>query len=69
MNHIVRALGGVGVTAAPGEVYVALERAIVDAFGWPAIGIHEMGGSANEVGETGRPAFSPISGIPLLSEA
>lgn len=39
----VRALGGVGVTTAPGEVYVALERAIVDGFGWPAIGIHEMG--------------------------
>ncbi len=39
----VRALGGVGVTTAPGEVYVALERAIVDGFGWPSIGIHEMG--------------------------
>lgn len=39
----VKALGGVGVTTAPGEVYVALERAIVDGFGWPAIGIHEMG--------------------------
>ncbi len=39
----VRALGGVGVTTAPGEVYVALERAIVDGFGWPSIGVHEMG--------------------------
>lgn len=39
----VKALGGVGVTTAPGEVYVALERAIVDGFGWPSIGIHEMG--------------------------
>ncbi len=39
----VKALGGVGVTTAPGEVYVALERAIVDGFGWPAIGMHEMG--------------------------
>lgn len=39
----VRALGGVSVTTAPGEVYVALERAIVDGFGWPAIGIREMG--------------------------
>jgi len=39
----VRALGGVGVTTSPGEVYVALERGIVDGFGWPSIGIHEMG--------------------------
>jgi TRAP-type C4-dicarboxylate transport system substrate-binding protein len=39
----VSALGGVGVTTAPGEVYVALERAIVDGFGWPSIGVHEMG--------------------------
>ena len=39
----VKALGGVGVTTAPGEVYVALERAIVDGFGWPSIGMHEMG--------------------------
>ena len=39
----VRALGGVSVTTAPGEVYVALERAIVDGFGWPSIGIYEMG--------------------------
>lgn len=39
----VTALGGVGITTAPGEVYVALERAIVDGFGWPSIGIHEMG--------------------------
>jgi len=39
----VKALGGVSVTTAPGEVYVALERAIVDGFGWPSIGIHEMG--------------------------
>ncbi len=39
----VKALGGVSVTTAPGEVYVALERAIVDGFGWPSIGIQEMG--------------------------
>lgn len=39
----VRALGGAGVTTAPGEVYVALERAIVDGFGWPSIGVQEMG--------------------------
>ncbi len=39
----VKALGGVSVSTAPGEVYVALERAIVDGFGWPSIGVHEMG--------------------------
>jgi TRAP-type transport system periplasmic protein len=39
----VRALRGIPVTMAPGEVYIALERGVVDGFGWPSIGIRDQG--------------------------
>lgn len=39
----VRALGGAPVTMAPGEVYIALERGVVDGFGWPSIGVSDLG--------------------------
>jgi len=39
----VEALGGVAVTTAAGEVYTALERGTVDGYGWPGIGITDLG--------------------------
>ncbi len=39
----VRALKGIPITTAPGEVYIALERGVVDGFGWPSIGILDLG--------------------------
>ncbi len=39
----VRALGGTAVTLAPGELYIALERGVVDGFGWPSIGVTDLG--------------------------
>ncbi len=42
-KDIVEALGGTTVTTAPGEVYTALERGVVDGYGWPVSGIFDLG--------------------------
>lgn len=42
-KDIVEALGGVAITTAPGEVYTALERGVVDGYGWPVIGVFDLG--------------------------
>lgn len=39
----VEALGGVVMTTAPGEVYTALERGVVDGYGWPSFRISDFG--------------------------
>ncbi len=39
----VEALGGIPITTAPGEVYTALERGVVDGYGWPSIKISDFG--------------------------
>ncbi|MBN9460283.1 MAG: TRAP transporter substrate-binding protein DctP [Burkholderiales bacterium] len=38
-----QALGAQVVTTAPGEVYTALERGVVDGYGWPIGGIFDLG--------------------------
>ena len=42
-RDIVQALGGTPITTAPGEVYTALERGVVDGYGWPVLGIFDLG--------------------------
>jgi TRAP-type C4-dicarboxylate transport system substrate-binding protein len=42
-KDIVEAEGGTTVTTAPGEVYTALERGVVDGYGWPVTGIFDLG--------------------------
>jgi TRAP-type C4-dicarboxylate transport system substrate-binding protein len=42
-RDIVTALGGTAITTAPGEVYTALERGVVDGYGWPITGIFDLG--------------------------
>jgi TRAP-type C4-dicarboxylate transport system substrate-binding protein len=42
-RDIVQALGGTPITTAPGEVYTALERGVVDGYGWPVSGIFDLG--------------------------
>src|SRR5262245_4922174 len=37
------ALGATVVQTAPGEVYTALERGVVDGYGWPTSGIFDLG--------------------------
>ncbi len=41
--QLVKGLGGNPVVIPPTEVYSALERNVVDGYGWPAIGIREWG--------------------------
>ena len=42
-KDVIDALGGTPITMAPGEVYTALERGVVDGYGWPIIGIFDLG--------------------------
>ncbi len=42
-KDVVEALGGTAITTAPGEVYTALERGVVDGYGWPVSGIFDLG--------------------------
>jgi TRAP-type C4-dicarboxylate transport system substrate-binding protein len=36
-------LGATVITTAPGEVYTALERGVVDGYGWPLLGVFDLG--------------------------
>jgi TRAP-type C4-dicarboxylate transport system substrate-binding protein len=42
-KDFVESLGGTAITTAPGEVYTALERGVVDGYGWPISGIFDLG--------------------------
>ena len=38
-----QALGATVVQTAPGEVYTALDRGVVDGYGWPITGVFDLG--------------------------
>ena len=40
---LVEALGGTAITTAPGEVFTAMERGVVDGYGWPILGVFDLG--------------------------
>jgi TRAP-type transport system periplasmic protein len=42
-RDLVLALGGTPITTPPGEVYNALERGVADGYGWPILGIFDLG--------------------------
>jgi TRAP-type C4-dicarboxylate transport system substrate-binding protein len=42
-RDVVEAFNGTPITTAPGEVYTALERGVVDGYGWPVTGIFDLG--------------------------
>ncbi len=42
-RDVVQALGGTPINTAPGEVFTALERGVVDGYGWPILGIFDFG--------------------------
>jgi TRAP-type C4-dicarboxylate transport system substrate-binding protein len=41
-RDLVESLGGNPITTAPGEVYTALERGVVEGYGWPVYGIFDL---------------------------
>jgi TRAP-type C4-dicarboxylate transport system substrate-binding protein len=42
-RDVVESFRGAPITTAPGEVYTALERGVVDGYGWPITGIFDLG--------------------------
>lgn len=38
-----QSLGATPITTAPGEVYTALERGTIDGYGWPVLGVMDLG--------------------------
>jgi TRAP-type C4-dicarboxylate transport system substrate-binding protein len=42
-RDIVQARGGTPINTPPGEVFTALERGVVDGYGWPITGIFDLG--------------------------
>jgi TRAP-type C4-dicarboxylate transport system substrate-binding protein len=42
-RDLVQTLNGTSITTPPGEVYTALERNVVDGYGWPALGVFDFG--------------------------
>jgi TRAP-type transport system periplasmic protein len=42
-RDLVDALGGTSVTTTPAEVFTALERGVVDGYGWPLQGVFDLG--------------------------
>jgi TRAP-type transport system periplasmic protein len=42
-RDLVQSLGGTPITTPPGEIYTALERGVVDGYGWPIVGIFDLG--------------------------
>jgi TRAP-type C4-dicarboxylate transport system substrate-binding protein len=42
-KDVVEAYNGTAITTPPGEVYTALERGVVDGYGWPITGIFDLG--------------------------
>ena len=42
-GEVMRRLGATTVVTPPGEVYTALERGVIDGYGWPLWGIQDLG--------------------------
>ena len=43
LPEVFQALGSTVMQTAPGEVYTALERGVVDGYGWPITGVFDLG--------------------------
>src|SRR5262249_31149253 len=60
-----QALGATVVQTAPGEVYTALERGVVDGYGWPITGVFDLGWNERTKFRVDPRFYSPPAPIPL----
>lgn len=67
-SPLVTALGGAPVSMGPGDVYTALERGVVDAYGWTYTGIDVFGWNEVTKYVVDHPFYS-LDGALLISKA
>lgn len=65
---LVRALGGAPISMAPGEVFTALERGVVDGYGWTYTGIDVFGWNEVTKYVVDHPFYS-LDGAILINKA
>lgn len=66
-DRFMRALGMVPVTISSRETYTALERGVVDGFGWPTIGPRQRGWLKNVKYRIDLPFFHPSNMVALMN--
>jgi TRAP-type C4-dicarboxylate transport system substrate-binding protein len=67
-SPLVRALGGAPVSMAPGDVYTAMERGVVDGYGWTYTGIDVFGWTEVTKFVINHPFYS-LDGALLINKA
>ncbi|HUW65076.1 MAG TPA: TRAP transporter substrate-binding protein DctP [Spirochaetia bacterium] len=65
-TDILNALGASPVTLAPGDVYSALDRGVVQGYGWPGYGISALGWDAKTKYEI-KPGFNQVDAVILIN--
>lgn len=65
-TELIQALGASPVTLAPGDVYSALDRGVVQGYGWPGYGISDMGWDAKTKDKI-EPGFYQVDAVILMN--
>jgi TRAP-type C4-dicarboxylate transport system substrate-binding protein len=66
---LTRALNGTPISIAPGEVYTALERGVIDGYGWTYTGIYLFGWQEHTKAVIDHPFYSMDTGILMNRQA
>jgi TRAP-type C4-dicarboxylate transport system substrate-binding protein len=66
-DRMMKKMGIVPVTVEAGETYTALQRGVVDGFGWPTIGPREMGWLENTKYAIDAPFYSRPNGLIMMN--
>ena len=65
-TELIQALGASPVTLAPGDVFSALDRGVVQGYGWPGYGISDMGWDAKTKYKV-EPGFNQVDAVILMN--